>query len=88
MASILMDTRMAEKILDARGLSCPLPILKASKTLRAMEAGQTLELLANDPGAVEDVPDFCQSAGHELLETSELEGNVYRFVIRKGAGRS
>lgn len=79
---------MAEKILDATGLSCPLPILKASKALRAMEAGQTLELLANDPGAKDDVPDFCQSAGHQLLETSELERKVYRFVIRKGTDRN
>jgi tRNA 2-thiouridine synthesizing protein A len=53
-----------------------------------MATGQTLELLANDPGAKDDVPDFCKSAGHELLEASELQGNIYRFVIRKGSGRN
>jgi tRNA 2-thiouridine synthesizing protein A len=83
-----MELGMAEKILDATGLSCPLPILKASKALRAMETGQTLELLANDPSSKDDVPDFCQSAGHQLLETSELERKVYRFVIRKGNDRN
>ena len=56
---------MAEKILDATGLSCPLPILKASKALRSMAPGQTLELLTTDPGARDDVPDFCKSAGHD-----------------------
>lgn len=79
---------MAEKTLDATGLSCPLPILKASKALRSMAPGQTLELLTTDPGALDDVPDFCASAGHELLDTSEIEGNVYRFVIKNGGGRS
>jgi tRNA 2-thiouridine synthesizing protein A len=78
---------MAEKMLDATGLSCPLPILKAIKALRAMAPGQTLELLSNDPGALDDVPAFCESAGHELLDTSQIEGNVYRFVIKNGGGR-
>jgi len=59
---------MAEKMLDATGLSCPLPVLKARKALRDMAPGQTLELLATDPGALDDVPAFCESAGHELLE--------------------
>ena len=77
---------MAEKMLDVTGLSCPLPVLKARKALREMEPGQTLELLVTDPGALDDIPDFCQSAGHELLDTSKIEGNVYRFVI-KNAGK-
>ena len=79
---------MAEKMLDATGLSCPLPILKASKALRSMAPGQTLELLTSDPGALEDVPDFCKSAGHELLGASAIEGNVHRFLIKNGGGRN
>jgi tRNA 2-thiouridine synthesizing protein A len=75
---------MAEKLLDATGLSCPLPVLKARKALRDMAPGQTLEVLVTDPGAVEDFPVFCQSSGHELLESSILEGNLYRFVIKNG----
>jgi len=76
---------MADTTLDARGLSCPLPVLKARKTMQSMSNGQTIEVLATDPGAVEDFASFCQSAGHALLESSTLEGDVYRFVIRKDA---
>jgi tRNA 2-thiouridine synthesizing protein A len=76
---------MAEKIIDVTGLSCPLPILKAQKALRELDAGQTLEVLASDPIAVNDFPDFCRSKGHELIETSQIEGDVYRFVIKKGS---
>jgi tRNA 2-thiouridine synthesizing protein A len=75
---------MAERLLDATGLSCPLPVLKARKTLQSMTLGQTLEVLATDPGAVEDFPDFCRTAGHRLLETSTIEQNVYRFIIQNG----
>jgi tRNA 2-thiouridine synthesizing protein A len=73
---------MAEKTLDATGLSCPLPVLKARKTLQSMSPGQTLEVLATDPGAVEDFAVFCETAGHDLLASETLEGNRYRFVIR------
>ena len=78
---------MAEKTLDATGLSCPLPVLKARKALREMAPGQTLELLATDPGAVEDIPVFCLAAGHELLESSTINNNMYRFVIKNGGER-
>lgn len=75
---------MAERVLDTTGLSCPLPVLKARRTLREMAPGQTLEVLASDPVSVEDFPDFCRSAGHELLEASTDSGNLFRFVIRNG----
>lgn len=78
---------MAEKLLDVTGLSCPLPILKARKVLREMAPGQTLEVLATDPRSAADFPDFCEDAGHTLLDTSTLEGNVYRFVIRNGGSQ-
>ncbi|WP_088347812.1 MULTISPECIES: sulfurtransferase TusA family protein [Rhodomicrobium] len=75
---------MAERVLDTTGLSCPLPILKARRTLRNMARGQTLEVLATDPLAVEDFSDFCRTQGHELLESTTAAGDVYRFVIRNG----
>jgi tRNA 2-thiouridine synthesizing protein A len=75
---------MAEVMLDAKGLSCPLPILKARKALRSMSAGQTLEVLSNDPAAPDSFTDFCTSAGHELLECINLEGNTFRIVIKRG----
>ena len=79
---------MAERILDATGLSCPLPVLKARKALREMAPGQTLELLVSDPSALDDIPDFCESTGHELLETSKIEGGVLRFIIKNAGVRS
>ncbi|EEX10917.1 sulfurtransferase TusA [Ruegeria lacuscaerulensis ITI-1157] len=68
--------------LDALGLLCPLPVLKARKKLKSMPAGSVLRLLADDPAAVVDVPHFCAEAGHELIAQEDLsEHQVY--VIRK-----
>jgi tRNA 2-thiouridine synthesizing protein A len=75
---------MADQLLDAKGLNCPLPILKAKKALKDVPAGGTLEILATDPGAVADFAAFCRTTGNELVEHSE-EGGVYRFILRKPA---
>jgi tRNA 2-thiouridine synthesizing protein A len=75
---------MADQLLDAKGLNCPLPILKAKKALKDVPAGGTLEILATDPGAVADFAAFCRTTGNELVEHSE-EGGVYRFLLRKPA---
>jgi tRNA 2-thiouridine synthesizing protein A len=75
---------MADQTLDAKGLNCPLPILKAKKALTPMPAGSTLEVLATDPGAVKDFAAFSRTTGHELIEQS-VDGNVYRFVLRRKA---
>ena len=75
---------MADHTLDAKGLNCPLPILKAKKALKEVATGGTLEILATDPGAVADFEAFCRTTGNELLEHSE-EGGVYRFVLKKTA---
>jgi len=74
---------MSNSQLDATGLLCPLPVLKARKRLCAMKRGDVLEMLADDPAAVVDVPHFCAEAGHELLETSEDNG-IQRYAIQKG----
>jgi len=69
--------------IDARGLLCPLPVLKARKRLRGMAVGQVLRLVATDPAAVVDVPHFCAEAGHALVgTTSEQDAQVY--LIRRG----
>lgn len=70
--------------LDAVGLLCPLPILKARKRLTPLNVGDELEMHANDPAAIIDVPHFCTEAGHTLIETRALE-DVQIYVIRKGA---
>ena len=75
---------MADKVLDAKGLNCPLPILKAKKALKDVPTGGTLEILATDPGSVADFQAFCRTTGNELVENSE-EGGVYQFLIRKTA---
>ena len=69
--------------LDARGLLCPLPVLKAAKRLRPLAEGDELRLLADDPAAVVDVPHFCAEQGHALVETG-AEGDAQVYVIRKG----
>lgn len=72
---------MADKTLDAKGLNCPLPILRAKKTLKEVPAGGTLEVLATDPGSVADFAAFCKTTGNELVESAS-SGGVYRFLIR------
>ena len=69
--------------LDARGLLCPLPVLKARKRLQALGSGEVLRVLADDPAAVIDVPHFCAEAGHALLATAE-EDAAQVYLIRKG----
>ncbi len=69
--------------LDALGLLCPLPVLKARKRLKSLETGQVLRLQATDPAAVIDVPHFCAEQGHDLLGQEE-HGNATHYFIRKG----
>jgi tRNA 2-thiouridine synthesizing protein A len=75
---------MADHTLDAKGLNCPLPILKARKALKEVPAGGTLEILATDPGSVADFQAFCRQTGNELLESSN-DDSVYRFLIKHTA---
>lgn len=73
---------MSNAVLDAKGLNCPLPILKAKKALQGVPTGGLLEILATDPGAVKDFQAFCRSTGNELV-TSSQDGNVFKFVIKR-----
>jgi tRNA 2-thiouridine synthesizing protein A len=79
----MADTEHADTLLDATGLLCPLPVLKARRALRAVPAGGVLRVLATDPGAVKDFEHFCQTTGCELIETSEEAGGVFRFRLKK-----
>jgi tRNA 2-thiouridine synthesizing protein A len=69
-------------VLDAKGLNCPLPILRAKKALHGVPAGGLLEIYATDPGAVKDFEAFCRVTGNELLASSH-EGNVFKFVVKR-----
>ena len=68
--------------LDTSGLKCPLPVLKAKKALRALDAGERLLVIATDPNALNDFPAYCQEAGQKLVET-RTEGAKFFFVIEK-----
>ncbi len=74
-------TEVAQE-LDARGLNCPLPILKAKKAINAINSGEVLKIIATDPGSVKDFEAFAKQTGHDLLETSEA-GGEYTFLIKK-----
>ena len=69
--------------LDARGLLCPLPVLKARKRLMALEHGEVLQVTTDDPAAIIDIPHFCAEAGHELINQTE-DGEAMIWDIRKG----
>ena len=68
--------------LDASGLNCPLPILKAKKQLNSLETGEVLYIVATDSGSVKDFDAFCKQTGHNLLESSEADGK-YHYYIKK-----
>lgn len=73
-----------EDELDARGLICPLPVLKARKRLIGMAPGTRLRVLADDPAALVDMPHFCAEQGHAVVSQQDLPPRGYAFVIRRG----
>ena len=75
---------MSDQELDASGLNCPLPILRAKKAIAAMDAGQTLKIIATDPGSVKDFEAFCKQTGNELMSSGEEDGK-FVFQIKKAA---
>ncbi|HEX2199497.1 MAG TPA: sulfurtransferase TusA family protein [Burkholderiales bacterium] len=72
-----------DKELDARGLNCPLPILRAKKALNDMQSGQVLKILATDPGSVKDFQAFSKQTGNELLSHAEAQKEFTFFMKRK-----
>ncbi|AWD68102.1 MULTISPECIES: sulfurtransferase TusA family protein [Priestia] len=72
----------SNKVLDAKGLACPMPIVKTKKAMNELEPGQVLEIHATDKGAKNDLTAWAKSGGHELLQTEE--GDVLKFWIKKG----
>jgi tRNA 2-thiouridine synthesizing protein A len=70
------------QLVDARGLSCPMPIVRTAQAVKSVPSGATLEVLATDPGSIKDFAAWCRTTGNELLESSS-DGTVYRFLIRR-----
>jgi tRNA 2-thiouridine synthesizing protein A len=77
-----MNTAQITKVLDVKGLNCPLPILRAKKALADMDSGQVLKVVATDPGSVNDFAAFCKQTGNPLLSSSESPSE-FTFVISK-----
>ncbi|HTS14262.1 MAG TPA: sulfurtransferase TusA family protein [Candidatus Sulfotelmatobacter sp.] len=77
-----MATLEIAQQVDARGLSCPMPIVKTAQAVKTVASGQLIEVLATDAGSVKDFAAWSRTTGHELVEQS-VDGGVYRFVIRR-----
>lgn len=74
----------ADRTLDARGLLCPMPVVKAAKEMKTLPAGQVLKVLATDRGAIADFPAWADDTGNELVEWHEEDGGVLVFHFRRG----
>ena len=72
-----------DETLDARGLLCPMPIVKTAKAMKTLEPGQVLKLMSTDRGSVADVPAWAEGTGNEVLD-SHQEGDTFVFFVRKG----
>jgi tRNA 2-thiouridine synthesizing protein A len=75
-------TLQITQTLDARGLSCPLPIVKTAQAIKTMAPGARIEVLATDPGSVKDFAAWSRTTGNELIEQT-ADGGVFRFVLRR-----
>ena len=71
------------KTLDARNLSCPMPVLKSKKALNEIQIGQILEILATDPGSMADIPAWTRTTGQDLLSSEELGPKNFRFLVKR-----
>jgi tRNA 2-thiouridine synthesizing protein A len=75
-------TLSISRTLDAKGLSCPMPIVKTAQAVKELTSGQLLEVLATDPGSVKDFAAWSKTTGNEIVEQT-ADASVFRFVIRK-----
>ena len=78
------STIQADETLDTRGLTCPMPLLKIKKTLKSMKADQVLEILGDDPGSKNDIPDWSSKGGNEFLGMTDEDEGYTRYFVKKG----
>ena len=83
MGEIDLSTIKADNVVDARGVSCPGPLLKAKKGIGNVQVGQILEILSNDPGSKNDIPRWAKKVGHEFLGSLSVDGADRLFVKRQ-----
>ncbi|RLC32305.1 MAG: sulfurtransferase TusA family protein [Deltaproteobacteria bacterium] len=79
-----LENIQADTVLDTRGLTCPMPLLKTKKALKGMNPGQILEVLGNDPGSKKDIPDFANKKGNEFIGMVDSPEGHTRYFIKKG----
>jgi tRNA 2-thiouridine synthesizing protein A len=80
---VIVTNESANLVIDARGLNCPLPVLRLRKRLQSLPAGTRVELWATDRAALRDVPAFCEAQGHAVTITAD-QGTALRFLVLKG----
>jgi tRNA 2-thiouridine synthesizing protein A len=68
---------------DTKGLSCPMPMMKLAKAIKGINSGEAIEMFGTDPGTKSDLPKWCEKSGNKLIEHSDIEEGVFRFVIQK-----
>jgi tRNA 2-thiouridine synthesizing protein A len=79
---MMVDNITADETLDAKGLSCPMPLLKTKKALSKLASGQILEIFGTDPGSKNDLPGWCEKEGHEFMGSKD-EADFFVFYIKK-----
>ena len=72
-----------DQTIDCKGLSCPMPMMKTVKAMKALKSGEVLEILGTDPGTKTDLPNWCTKSGNILVLTESIDGGVFRFLIEK-----
>ncbi len=78
----MVDVFKVDQILDCSGMLCPMPVVKASKSIKTLDVGQTLKMIATDPGAPSDMEAWCRQTGHELLRSTQEDGKFVFFIRR------
>ncbi len=78
----MSDDIKADKVMDLKGLPCPMPVVKISKGIKEVAVGQVVEAVTSDPGALADFPAWAKTSGNEIMKT-EQEGKITRFFIRR-----
>ncbi len=73
----------ADKVMDLKGLPCPMPVVKISKGIKEIEVGQVVQAITSDPGALADFPAWARTSGNEILKTEQTDGEITFFVRRK-----
>lgn len=78
----MTDAINADKVLDLKGLACPMPVVKMSKGIKEVEVGQIVEAHTTDPGSLTDFPAWAKTSGHEIIKTDQ-DGDVIKFFVKR-----